>query len=119
MKFDDPLAAMNQAREEAETPKKRPKRQEYDEPLRAVDRRQAAKASGKDSLTAGQYVRRQFTFLPAQLDKLAEVADELNLSQNAAARWLIDVGLEAYMNGERPDIEVVEVRAQPRLKDWS
>ena len=115
MNFDDPLAIMSNAREERPKKGKRP----YDEPLAQVGRKQAAKATAKDSLTAGQYIRRQFTFLPAQLDKLAEVAEELNLSQNAAARWLVDVGLEAYMSGERPDIEVVEVRAQPRLKDWS
>jgi hypothetical protein len=99
-----------------DSPKRKAK---YDEPLRQVDRRQAAKATAKDNMVAGQFVRRQFLFTPSQLDMIVRVAEELNLSQNAAARWLVDVGLEAYTNGERPDIEVVEVRAQPRLKDWS
>jgi len=115
-KFDDPLAAMRQSKDER--PKKNRKRP-YDEPLRRVDKRQAAKATGKDNLTAGQYVRRQFTFLPAQLEMIGTVADSLNLSQNAAARWLIDVGLKAYVDGERPEIEAVEVRHQPKLRDWS
>lgn len=113
-KFDDPLAAMRQA----EPVRKPRKRKIYDEPLEQVDRRAASRATGKDSLTAGQYIRRQFTFLPAQLDMIAQVAEELDLSQNAAARWLIDKGLEAYMAGEEPEIETVEIRKQPKLREW-
>lgn len=114
-KFSDPLAQMRQTSGDDG----RKGKSKYDEPLRQVDRRQAAKATAKDNMMAGQFMRRQFLFSPGQLDMIVRVGEELNLSQNAAARWLIDVGLEAYMNGERPDIEVVEVRAQPRLKDWS
>jgi len=71
------------------------------------------------NLKAGQYIRRQFTFLPGQLDMVTKVAEELDMSQNAAARWLIDVGLRAYVNSQRPEIEVVEVRMEPKLQDWS
>lgn len=71
------------------------------------------------TLKAGQYIRRQFTFLPGQLNMVVKVAEELNLSQNAAARWLFDVGLQAYVDGERPEIETVEIRLEPRLVDWS
>jgi hypothetical protein len=71
------------------------------------------------TLKAGQYIRRQFTFLPGQLDMVVKVAEEMNLSQNAAARWLIDVGLRAYVDGKRPEVQVIEVRLEPRLENWS
>jgi hypothetical protein len=72
-----------------------------------------------ESLKAGQYIRRQFTFLPGQLDMVAKAAKDQDLSQNAAARWLIDVGLRAYVDGERPEIVTVEVRMEPKLENWS
>jgi hypothetical protein len=72
-----------------------------------------------ETLKAGQYIRRQFTFLPGQLDMVVKAAEDLEMSQNAAARWLIDVGLRAYVNGQRPEIEAVEVRMEPKLQDWS
>jgi hypothetical protein len=71
------------------------------------------------TLKAGQYIRRQFTFLPGQLDMVVKVAEEMNLSQNAAARWLIDVGLRAYVDGKRPEVQVIEIRLEPRLENWS
>ena len=72
-----------------------------------------------ETLRAGQYIRRQFTFLPGQLDMVVKVAEEMNLSQNAAARWLIDVGLRAYVDGKRPEVQVIEIRLEPRLENWS
>jgi hypothetical protein len=50
---------------------------------------------------------------------VVRVAEELEMSQNAAARWLIDVGIRAYVDGQRPEIEAVEVRREPKLRDWS
>jgi hypothetical protein len=72
-----------------------------------------------ETLKAGQYIRRQFTWLPGQLAMVVRVAEELEMSQNAAARWLVDVGLRAYVNGQRPEIEAVEVQMGPKLQDWS
>ena len=72
-----------------------------------------------ETLRVGQYIRRQFTFLPGQLDMVVKVAEEMNLSQNAAARWLIDVGLRAYVDGKRPEVQVIEIRLEPRLENWS
>jgi hypothetical protein len=71
------------------------------------------------TLKAGKYIHRQFSFLPGQLDMVIKATDDLEMSQNAAARWLIDVGLPAYVDGQRPEIEAVEVRMEPRLMDWS
>jgi hypothetical protein len=48
---------------------------------------------------------------------LTKVADKLDMSQNAAARRLIDVGLRSYVDGQRPEIEAVEVRTEPKLEN--
>jgi len=40
------------------------------------------------------------------------------MSQNAATRWLVDVGQRAYVDGARPEIEERVVRIEARLEDW-
>jgi hypothetical protein len=116
---DDPLELMDALT--GDLPSRRRKRVgEYDDPIGdTVDRRKAAEATGRsDSAIAGQYIRYGFTWTPGQLEMIARVAEQLNLSKNAAARWLMDEGLKAYVDGVRPEIVEKTVRADVRLKEW-
>jgi hypothetical protein len=118
-KFNDPFEIMDEL--EAERPATRPRvppKRKYDDPMEEISRRAAAQVTAKESLIAGQYVRRTFTFLPGQLDMVADVAEDLGMSQNAAARWLLDVGLLAYVNGARPEVEEKPIRVEPKLEQW-
>lgn len=68
-----------------------------------VDRKKAAKAKGADSLIAGNYIRKTFTWTEGQLDMIEEIATALGLSKFACARWLMDMGIQAYQEGQRPE----------------
>ena len=74
-----------------------------------TDRRQAARATGKQATLAGQYVRRSFTFRPEQLEQIEQLAAQLGLSQNDLVRWFTDMGVEAVEQGVRPPVSA-EVR---------
>lgn len=74
-----------------------------------TDRRQAARATGKQATLAGQYVRRSFTFRPEQLEQIEQLAAQLGLSQNDLVRWFTDMGIEAVGQGVRPPVSA-EVR---------
>ncbi|MFQ5420953.1 MAG: hypothetical protein ACE5FD_02915 [Anaerolineae bacterium] len=77
-------------------------------------RRKAAKATGKKTIIAGQYIRRSFTFRPDQLDSIERLAGVLGLSQNDLIRWFTDMGIEAVDLGERPPVaEEVRHRYDP------
>lgn len=79
-----------------------------------TDRRKAAKATGKESVVAGQYLRRSFTFRPDQLNSIGQLAAEFGLSQNDLLRWFVDIGIEAVEQGESPPItEEVRHRYDP------
>ncbi|HIP72314.1 MAG TPA: hypothetical protein EYH05_13070 [Anaerolineae bacterium] len=80
-----------------------------------TDRRKTAKATGKKSVIAGQYLRRSFTFRPDQLDSVEQLASRLGLSQNDLLRWFVDMGIEAVEQGEQPPVmEEVRHRYDPR-----
>ncbi len=80
-----------------------------------TDRRKAAKATGKKSVVAGQYLRRSFTFRPDQLDNIERLASRLGLSKNDLLRWFVDMGIEAVEQGEHPPVmEEVRHRYDPR-----
>ncbi len=80
------------------------KKARYDNPLSGVKAGQAAQATEKpaDSLRAGQYIRRTLTLTPGQLRMLKRIAEELSVSEAKTARWLMDKGIAAYVDGERP-----------------
>lgn len=114
--FDDPL------REMAEMPSvvvpKRRRPAAFDQPLRDVTAGELSRVTTPDSQIAGRYIRRTFTFTPGQLRRIRELAAELGLSENGAARWLIDEGLAQYDAGARPEIVAQTVKAEPRLREW-
>lgn len=75
----------------------------------------ALKTTTRKSLRAGQYIRRQFTFRPDQLDNVATMARRLKVPQADLVRWLVDRGLQAIQrDGETPEtIEVSTTRLAP------
>lgn len=80
-----------------------------------TDRRKTAKATGKKSVVAGQYIRRSFTFRPDQLDSVDQFASSLGLSKNDLLRWFVDMGIEAVEQGEQPPVrEEVRHRYAPK-----
>jgi hypothetical protein len=121
-KFENPLdemASLPDPEPEPEKPKSksRPKLGDFGNPLDDVSTREKAQAVGS-SLVAGQYIRRTFTFTPGQLERIKEIARELHISETGIARWLIDVGLTAWDNGLRPEVEEKAVKLEPKLKHW-
>jgi hypothetical protein len=119
-KFDNPLNIMSSLPDPAPPPGKsgkRPKRDDFTNPLDAVSSRDKAQAVGS-SLLAGQYIRRTFTYTPGQLARVKEVARELHIPETSVARWLLDEGLAQWDKGVRPDMEEQEVKLQPKLRNW-
>lgn len=121
-KFENPLeemASLPDPEPEPEKPKSKSRRKpsDFENPLDEVSTQEKAKAVGS-SLVAGRYIRRTFTFTPGQLDRIKEIARELHISETGIARWLIDVGLTAWDNGLRPEVEEKAVRLEPRLEHW-
>lgn len=138
-RFEDPLERM--ARERAEQEEEQPeeaqeaaqkqaqrgsrrrqqpekKEARFADPLEGKSK-EAIMASYTESARAGNYIRHSFTWKPGQLAKIKEIARELNLSMNATARWLLDLGLIAYLEqGVEPELQVKEVRAEPKLREW-
>ena len=105
------LVAAERARDEGKDPleilrqESNQKKSRFDNPLNEVRAGQAAQATEQpaDSLRAGQYIRRTLTLSPGQLRMLKRIADELGVSEAKTARWLIDIGISAFVEGKRPD----------------
>lgn len=73
------------------------------DPLAHVGGQSVRRAAGS-STQAGQYVRRTFTFREEQLARLRALAAEWEVSENDAARWLIDIALKEVGGGRRPEV---------------
>ena len=123
-KFDNPLDEMASLPDPEPEPepaklrsKSRPRLGDFENPLDDVSTRDKAQSVGS-SLVAGQYIRRTFTFTPGQLEQIKEIARELHISETGIARWLIDVGLTAWNNGLRLEVEEKAVRLEPKLRHW-
>lgn len=119
-KFKNPLdqmAAMPEPEKPQQPASKRKKVGDFSNPLTTVSDQDKARAVGS-SLVAGQYIRRTFTFTPGQLRRIKEIARELHIAETGIARWLIDVGLQAWEEGERPELEEASVKLEPKLRDW-
>lgn len=66
----------------------------------------ARRATGrsKGGMRAGKFVRRQFTYYPDTLQRLAVAARELGVAEAEIARWCMERGLQALEAGERPQV---------------
>ncbi len=132
---DDPLKALEDVRREAAGKKKRtpslPDRELFPAispsarktrptvPRQAVHEAVRPESPG---MRAGQYVRENITLTEAQKRYIRDVvAKELDVSALEAYRWLIDLGLQAYEAGSRPETEIVSTITRSRAKKghWS
>lgn len=55
------------------------------------------------SMKAGSYVRQTITILPKMRKLIKKLATENRVSLLAFYRWLLDLGLQAYEDGARPE----------------
>ena len=87
----------------------------FSNPTDGLDRGAAERTTVKKSLKAGQYIRRQFTFRPEQLNRIRQLAREMRVPEADLVRWLVDRGMQAIeRDGERPDtIDVSTTRLAP------
>jgi hypothetical protein len=93
-------------------------REIIDDPFANLDRSEARKVTGKTATLAGQYLRRTFTFTPGQLEKVREIAEELSLSEMDVMRWFTNMGIDAFLEGARPEVRETAVKARLKSKDW-
>lgn len=108
MSFDDPFANVEPV------PKKAPdqgrKKDKFDQPLN-VSRRDAYKATGTGgSVMHGDYYQLT-TRLPVEIvDQVRDWASDLKMTQQDLQRYCFYRGLQALVDGERPEVEEVVVR---------
>jgi hypothetical protein len=97
--MDDEI--LKQLAEKPEPAKPRKKGQ-FDSGMEGVTSSQVSKATA-DTTRAGNYRRKTITLPPAQIDYIEELAADERLGKLAFYRWLIDQGLQAYEDGNRPE----------------
>lgn len=131
MTTDDPLKALEDVRQEA-AGRKQQRPSLPDRALFPPVSTPAARKAGptvprqavheavrpeSEGMRAGQYVRENITLAEAQKRYIRDVvAKELGVSALEAYRWLIDLGLQAYEDGIRPETEVVTTLTRTRAK---
>lgn len=110
----DPLAGFD---ESASSNKRKSTRYGYNNPLSNVSATDVRKAV-KSSKIAGKHIRVTLLLLPELEEEIETVARENGLGKNAAARWLLSLGLrDYYVDGVRPEIEKV-VASKVTLPNW-
>ena len=114
-KFSNPLDELT---DPTPNPTPKPRRKRFDAPTQSITTTDLQQAS-PDKLAAGQYRRKTITLPPAQLDYIKEIAHENHLSVLATYRWLIDIALDLYEDGERPQVEIRQIRGEALRKHWT
>ena len=110
----DPLAGFD---ETAAKNKKKSTRYGYSNPLSNVSPTEVRKAV-KSSKVAGKHIRVTLLLLPELEKEIEAIARENGLGKNAAARWLLSLGLrDYYVDGVRPEIEKVTA-SRVTLPEW-
>lgn len=82
----------------------------FDDGLSGATRRQAARASGRRSATRGSYVQLTFRLPDEAVARIGRLATEAGVSQEDLKRWLVWRGLQAWDEGERPDVDAEVIR---------
>lgn len=77
-----------------------------------VVREQYSKSSQR-----GNYVSHTFTFTPYQIAEIRRIAREFDMSLNATMRWFVDMALSSVGEGAEPELETVDVRKEPKLRN--
>lgn len=126
--FDSPLSIIRSLEEEeAAAPRRQPgsrrgparKQAEFDSPMQGMSATTTAKAVGS-KMRAGQYNRKTIT-IPAEQQQYIEevVAAEISMSGLETYRWLLDIALAHFEEGERPEAKTVVTKTVPKKKHWT
>ena len=109
--YVDPVDALGK-------PKSRGQKQSgkrFDSPADRLSASQVAEVTQNKS-RAGRYMRKTLTLPPEQIHYISELADQEQIGLLEFYRWLIDVGLQAYEEGARPEVESKTVRGEAKKK---
>lgn len=72
-----------------------------------------------DPSRAGRFRRTTVTLPDQQVEYLDQIADEHNLSRLGLIRWLIDIALQAYDDGARPEVIRQITSREAKKEHWS
>lgn len=104
---------------------KRSSRKRVSDPARGRVGERQIKAAAADkgdtipnSMKAGDYIRQTITILPNQRELIKKLAKENQVSLLSFYRWLLDQGLQAYEDGERP-LPSEPVYSDVEMGHWS
>jgi len=104
---DDPLF------DELSTEETKPRRgMQFNKSISGVSSQDAKKAAGKDGgkyRTHGRDEQWTFRLPEGTRAEIVEWANDLNLKQVDLKKWIVERGLQALRDGERPEMEIVEV----------
>lgn len=116
--FVDPLAALGGSDEAFQPVPVRKEKKRFDNPTDGLEAEDVLEAT-QSKLRAGQYVRMSVTVPPKQRRLLEEISRKEQLSVNAFVRWALDLALDAYEQGERPEVTEVITRGEAVKRHWS
>jgi hypothetical protein len=117
-KFDDPLDVLGRTTGSAQNPSSSKRTKTFDSPTERLSARQVAEVTQSKSL-AGKYMRKTLTLPPEQIHYINKMAEQEDIGLLEFYRWLIDLGLQAYENGARPEVRSKTVRGEARKEHWS
>ena len=120
-KFNDPLARLKELSKKADDkpPASKPvANTRFENPLHEVSARDVAKAVQERSM-AGQYKRKTISLPPEQVRYIKQIAQTENMGVLETYRWLIDMAIRHYDEGERPEVERRTERLTAKKSHWS
>lgn len=81
----------------------KPSKKRFDRPTDRLKNETVRETTTAASSQAGQYDRKTLTFRPEVIARVREIGQRERVGLLAMFRWLVDMGLEAYDRGERPE----------------
>ncbi len=117
-KFNDPLAKLRKLSQDDPPKPKTPTRSRFETPLDGVSSSEIAKATQEKSM-AGQYKRKTISLPPGQVRYIKQIAMQEGMGVLETYRWLIDMAIRHYEEGERPEIERRTEKLTARKSHWS
>lgn len=97
---------------------KKQKRQPFSTGLEGMPAGDAARATSSKSM-AGRYKRMTITLLPGQIQHVRDLAERERMGLLEFVRWLIDLALQEYEVGRRPELEARVIRGEAKKGHWS
>ncbi len=118
-KFNDPLARLKELSksDKPSAPKPAPEAR-FENPLHEVSAREVAKAVQERSM-AGQYKRKTISLPPEQVRYIKQIAQAETMGILETYRWLIDMAIRYYDEGERPEVERKTELLTAKKSHWS